>query len=144
MLKLTSASDEAATLKLKGFTMIIERNERPDLWAILKRALPSYKKHSFFVHHQNEVTPNGTSWDGGSKTSWITCNSIGGGTQHAKLGANTGWPNFKQPDPLVVTDARLVISFGTFRGKPDFASLYLPYRPQSQLRVGEAPSRVID
>jgi len=111
----------------------IERNERPELWAILKRALPDYRKRSFALVLTDSVTPLGTSWDGGSRSFYVVCNPDGSNPRPAKLGPNTGWPNFATPEPTAVTREQIVIQGGTFRGKTAPATLYLP---TDQTRTG--------
>jgi len=105
----------------------ITKKSHPKEWAIIIKALPNYRKRSAFLHaNQTSVTLHGRYWDGGSRTTW----HIIRGNLVEQVPSRNDYP-FTSPETEI--DLRnpndgvsvMVVSSGTFCGKPSTASLYM-------------------
>ncbi len=105
--------------------MIIKLKDNPVLQALIKKAVPSYRKHNIIVFPCNSVTCHGGAWSGGSRSSYLHVNLTSGHTD--SISVPTAPPQFGGgADPVIELEAdRGVISVGTFRGKTATLTLYI-------------------
>lgn len=105
----------------------ITKKTHPIEWALILKALPSYRKRSAFLSIQDTVSLSGRYWDGGSRTVWHIIN----GNSVEQVPSRNDFPfiapdievdlnNFELPGVLIT-----VVSSGTFCGKPSFAHVYI-------------------
>ncbi len=91
-------------------------------WALLKRVLPNYRKHSAFLHVEDYVTLTGRFWDGGSRDSYVVIN-LDGSVKH--LAGRTDFP-FSAPDERIeLHTVKAVIQYGTFCGKTSTVKIHV-------------------
>lgn len=103
----------------------ITKKSHPKEWAIIKKALPNYRKRTATIAITDKVSLYGRYWDGGSRTTWyiIRGNSV------EQVQSRNDYP-FTAPDQEVdLTNPKdgtvvMVVSSGTFCGKPATATLY--------------------
>ena len=103
----------------------VKLKERPDIARIIRAALPKYRKHTATLYeHHTEVTPTGTYWDGGSVTTYYHVTQRGS-VRHVP--APSAPPQFGGGEikTFAIPHSDAVVSAGTFRGKPSFATVYL-------------------
>ena len=96
---------------------VIKRKEYPRIDALLRCAMPEYRKHSVILFDYGRFTNYGSYWDGGSRTFWATANIDGSGLKTVH-GPAAPAP-FSNAEPVTVTldDKTVGISAGIFRGK---------------------------
>ena len=105
----------------------ITKKTHPREWAIILKALPSYRKRSAYLSFQDKVSLSGRYWDGGSRTVW----HIITGSLVNQVPSRSDFPFTAPPDTEIdlanPNDGAkvMVISSGTFCGKPSTAHLYL-------------------
>jgi len=104
----------------------ITQKSHPKEWAIIKKVLPNYRKRSAYIHRQSSVSLYGRYWDGGSRTVWyIVRGSL------VEIAPSRNDSPLTAPDIEINLDNQndgvtvMVVSSGTFCGKPATASLYL-------------------
>ena len=100
----------------------ITKKTHPREWAIIKKVLPNYRKRTAILNHQDSVRLHGRYWDGGSRTTWFTMHR--NGIVH-QIASRNDYP-FTAPEmEISITDGVVVVSAGTFCGKPSTACLYI-------------------
>lgn len=104
--------------------MVVKIKEYPRIAALIKRALPSYRKHSVIVSEYSKVTCHGGAWSGGSRSHYSKCRIDG--SCHNSIAVPTAPKHFGGGDDPVVelTDDIVVLSGGIFRGKTATVSIY--------------------
>jgi hypothetical protein len=100
--------------------------ENPTLQTIFRKALPSYKKHTIYIHISQSIELWGTWWDGGSRDEYCAINSKG---DHLPFTYSQDPPEFRTGDKKIPTiklgNGVAVIRHGISCGKPATAGLYV-------------------
>ena len=107
--------------------MNITKHTQPHLWAMLKKALPHYRKHSANVSASESGTVElfGGYWDGGSRYGYVSIDAAG---NVKPLNTPSAPPQFGGPtvNPVeVIPPHGAIIKAGTFRGRPSIAFIYV-------------------
>ena len=97
---------------------VIKRKEYPRIDALIRRAMPQYRKHSVILFDYGRFTNYGSYWDGGSRTFWATANIDGSGLKTVNGPAAPALFSKAEPVTVELDDKTVGISTGTFRGKP--------------------------
>ena len=114
--------------------MIITIKQHPALANFLRRAFPGYRKHKAIIRACESITLSGGYWDGGSRTTYSAATLAG---QDIPLRYNTAPAMFNggAPDRVVVLEPGVVVlSAGTFCGKP--ATVTLHALPETLAQLG--------
>jgi hypothetical protein len=109
-----------------SYSNIIDLKSNRELLLFMKRAMPHYRKHKVIVVNTDSVEPHGTSWDGGSRSSYAIYSK--NGDYKGMVPAPTAPPQFGggYAKPYTLAADEIVISAGIFRGKTATATLYIP------------------
>ena len=99
----------------------ITKQSNPAQWALIKQALPNYRKRKAFVSSSDSVELGGRYWSDGSRNDWIIIHPTG----PEAVGSRNDFP-FTAPEKVIALDSVIgVVCSGYFCGKPSTAHLYL-------------------
>lgn len=113
---------------------IVTIKQHPALATFLRRAFPAYRKHKAIINPCEIITLTGGYWDGGSRTTYFAVTTDG---REVPLRYNTapGLFNGNAPDRAVILEPGLVVlSAGTFCGKP--ATVGIHATPETLAQLG--------
>ena len=105
----------------------ITKKTHPKEWAIIKKVLPNYRKRTAIMNYQDSVEFHGRYWDGGSRTVWYILR----GNLVDQVPSRNDYPfTAKELEVDLVNPndggvSVIVVSAGTFCGKPATACLYI-------------------
>jgi hypothetical protein len=100
----------------------ITSKSHPKLWALVKKAIPEYRKRSATVYHTENISLTGRYWDGGSLSEYI---KLGIDGSVSSVPRRNDFP-FTAPDPEIdLTDGTIYVETGTFCGKPRVANIWM-------------------
>jgi hypothetical protein len=110
--------------QLEKIMTVLKRKEHPNIDAMLKRALPNYRKHSVILFDHGSVTNHGSQWDGGSRNFTSLFNRDGSGFR--SMPGPTAPPQFGggASTSVKLDDETIALVSGTFRGRPSTVSIY--------------------
>ena len=93
----------------------------PQFRDLMRRAVPSYRRHEIIVHPTTSVTLSGAYWDGGSRSEWFKVDRNG-----VRTGYPGGHPGYGGPPEKVVTLGQgfLVMEDGVMCGKRATLTFY--------------------
>lgn len=107
------------------YSKTVKIKDYPILADALKRAIRDYRKQSAIIIKANSVTPHGTYWDGGSRSSYMAFTLFGKPVEYVPAPNAPAQFGGTEPAPYPIADHVMVLETGVFRGKPSTVTIYL-------------------
>ena len=116
---------------------IFKRKDIPGIDTMLKRVAPKNRKRSVIVVSAESVTPNDTTWDGGTRYSYHAC--LLDGRQVSYVPAPTAPAHFGGGEAVAfaIEPGHAVVKLGTFCGKTATPTVYIHPCDVIQCQVSE-------